>query len=298
MNQPLNLKAPAVVITGVSSGIGQALAEDLLARGYRVFGSVRRLADAEALVASGQGRFVPLLMDVTDVQTLQAAVQQVEEALQGQGLAALINNAGINHSGPLLHQPMAEIRQVFEVNVFGLLAATRAFAPLLGARRGCPHPPGRVVNIGSVSGAITVPFMGAYSGSKHAVEALAQALRRELVPYGVEVCTVQPNFIRTRIFEKAAAVRKADPYADTDYVDLYRQFNRSLEQQEHQAKPPSLVTAAVIRAIESAQPRTRHPLDPIWLIGRVLPDRWFDRLIFKALGLTPLLRMQARRDAP
>jgi NAD(P)-dependent dehydrogenase (short-subunit alcohol dehydrogenase family) len=282
--------APVVVVTGVSSGIGLAIAEDLLTRGYRVFGSVRHSGDGEALAARLGERFEPLLFDVTDADLLGAAAERVGQFLGGRGLKALVNNAGIGPAGPLLHQPMAEIRQVFEVNVFGLLAATRVFAPLLGARRDAGHPPGRVVNIGSVAGAITVPFMGAYSGSKHAVEAIAQALRRELRPYGVHVTTIEPSFIRSRLFEKAAEVATNGRYADTDYAEIWQRFNISLQSREGAAKPATLVTRAVIEAIESPKPRTRHPLDPIWRIGRILPDRVFDKLIAKAIGIEALLR--------
>lgn len=281
---------PAVLVTGVSSGIGEAIAQALLDRGYRVLGSVRQPHEAQALAVRWGARFTPLVFDVTDAAALEAARAQAEEALQGQGLRALVNNAGVSHAGPLLHQPLPEIRAVFEVNVFGLLATTRAFAPLLGARRDAGHPPGRVVNIGSVSGAITVPFMGAYSASKHAVEALAQALRRELMPYGVQVSTIEPGFVRTRMFEKSAPAAAAQRYADTDIAPAWRQFNTTLLAREQAARPPAQVVRAVIAAIESPRPRTRHPLDPLWRIGRLLPDRAFDRLIFRALGIHALMQ--------
>lgn len=280
----------AVLVTGVSSGIGEALAQGLLERGYHVLGSVRRLEDARGLSGNWGTHFTPLVFDVTDPASMEAARARAEEVLQGRGLTALVNNAGVSHSGPLLHQPMAQIREVFEVNVFGLLAATRAFAPLLGARHGAVHPAGRVVNIGSVSGAITVPFMGAYSASKHAVEALAQALRRELMPYGVHVSTIEPGFVRTRMFEKSAPRAAAGLYADTDIAPAWRQFNASLLKQEASARPPEQVVRAVIAAIESPRPRTRHPLDPLWRIGRLLSDRAFDGLIFRALGIREHMR--------
>lgn len=285
----------AIVVTGVSSGIGLAIAEDLLQRGYQVFGSVRKAVDAEPLATRWPQTFVPLVFDVTDTAALPAVVEQVRAAVGPRGLQALVNNAGVNVSGPLLHQPLAEIRHVFDVNVFGLIAVTQAFLPLLGARRDAEHPPGRVVNIGSVSGAITAPFMAAYSGSKHAVEALTQALRRELSLYGIEVCAIEPNFIRSRIYEKAADASLLARYGDTDYAESWSQFNRALQAQEATAKPAGIVTRAVRHAIESSRPRTRYPLDPIWLVGRVLPDRVFDRLIFRALGLNRLLRRMAAR---
>jgi NAD(P)-dependent dehydrogenase (short-subunit alcohol dehydrogenase family) len=276
---------PAVLVTGVSSGIGQAIAEDLLGRGYQVLGSVRRSEDAAQLHSRWPDAFVPLVFDVTDVAALPAVVAQVRKVLGGRDLKALVNNAGINLGGPLMHQPVDELRRVFDVNVFGMLAVTQAFLPLLGARLGRAGPAGRVVNISSVSGAITVPFMGAYSASKHAVEALTQALRRELSLYGIEVSAIEPGIVRSRLFEKRVAEKVEARYAHTDFAAWLTQFDRSILAQEQSAPPADKVIAAVRHAIEAPKPRTRYPLDKIWLIGRLLPDRAFDGLIFKALGL-------------
>jgi NAD(P)-dependent dehydrogenase (short-subunit alcohol dehydrogenase family) len=283
---------PAVLVTGVSSGIGQALAGGLMERGYQVFGSVRREADAQTLASRWGAAFVPLVFDVTDAGALPGAVKQVGNLLGGRGLKALVNNAGVGPAGPLMHQPMEEIRAIFEVNVFGLLAVTRAFLPLLGARPDATHAPGRVVNIGSVSGGITPPFMGGYSASKHAVEAIAQGLRRELTVYGIEVSTVEPSFVRSKIFEKTAPAADAERYAGSAFAAPWRKFVQGIAEQERTAKSPEIVTRAVLNAIEAAKPRTRYPLDPIWHIGRLLPDRSFDGLIFKAMGIHKLMRPQ------
>jgi NAD(P)-dependent dehydrogenase (short-subunit alcohol dehydrogenase family) len=276
---------PAVLVTGVSSGIGQAIAEDLLSRGYMVLGSVRRPEDASQLTQRWPDDFTPLVFDVTDTDALPAIVKQVEATLGGRGLKALVNNAGIFLGGPMMYQPLAEVRKAFDVNVFGLLAVTQAFLPLLGARRNRTGPPGRIVNMGSVSGAITVPFMTAYSATKHAVEALTQGLRRELSIYGIEVSAIEPGLVRSKLIEKRAAEKVDQRYAHTDYAAWLVQFDRSLQAQENNAPPADRVTAAVRHAIESPKPRTRYPLDRMWLIGRLLPDRGFDKLIFKALGL-------------
>lgn len=281
---------PTVLVTGVSSGIGLAIAEDLLQGGYQVFGSVRRTNDAEDLAARWPQAFVPLIFDVTNMAALPEVVAQVRAALGGRGLKALVNNAGINSSGPLMHQPLAEVREVFEVNVFGLLAMTQAFLPLLGASRDAGFPPGRVVNIGSVSGGMTAPFMGAYSASKHALEAISQALRRELALYGIEVSTLEPSFIKSRIYEKAKAAKPSEKYQDTDFAAAWTTFSESLLRQEARAKPTTIVTRAVRHAIEAPRPRPRYPLDASWYLGRYLPDRWFDKIIYTAMGIGKLLK--------
>ena len=132
---------------------------------------------------------------------------------------------------------------------------------------------------------MTVPLMATYSATKHAVEAFGQGLRRELSLYGIEVSTIEPGLVRTKLVEKRQAAKLEQRYAHTDYAAWLTQFDQSLQAQENNAPPPDRVTAAVRHAIESAKPRTRYPLDLIWLLGRLLPDRVFDKIIFKAVGL-------------
>jgi NAD(P)-dependent dehydrogenase (short-subunit alcohol dehydrogenase family) len=279
----------AVVVTGVSTGIGLAIAEQFLKNGYIVFGSVRRPGDADLLQEKWPSTFHPLIFDVTDEIGAVDAARKVEQILAGRRLAGLINNAGISVAGPLAFQPINQIRNTFEVNVFGLLSVTRAFLPLLGGREGYDGRPGRIINIGSTSGAITVPFMGAYSASKHAVEALTQGLRRELRIYGIHVCAVEPGFIKSNLIQKTVSARPDELYQDSPYASLWRTFSKYLVEQEGTGKSPSLVTRAVIHAIQSDVPRTRYPLDSVWLIGRLLSDRAFDALIFRKIGLRELL---------
>lgn len=275
-------KQPTILVTGISSGIGFSIAERLLKSGYFVIGTVRSLKDAELLVMSTFAKsFMPLEIDVANQTSILQAVVKVEHHLQGKKLKALVNNAGISIDGPLMLQPLDEIKSIFEVNVFGLIAVTQGFLPLLGATSTPSEgSPGRVVNVGSVSGAITFPFTGAYSASKHAVEALSQAFRRELLPWGVEVVCVEPSFIRTSMFKKAS--ERTTSYEGTIYEDLWKRFRKFLIETEATAKPPNIVVEAVVHAIESNQPKTRYPLDSIWRVGRVLPDRWFDKLLLKA----------------
>jgi NAD(P)-dependent dehydrogenase (short-subunit alcohol dehydrogenase family) len=140
-----------VLVTGVSSGIGLTLAEDLLEHGYEVLGSVRKIQDADELCARWSGSFTPLVFDVTDAAALPGIATQVQTIVGGRGLKALVNNAGISLSGPLMHQPLSELRKVFDVNLFGTLAVTQTFLPLLGAHCDRIGAPGRVVNIGSIA---------------------------------------------------------------------------------------------------------------------------------------------------
>jgi NAD(P)-dependent dehydrogenase (short-subunit alcohol dehydrogenase family) len=290
------LAGNTVVVTGVSSGIGRAIAVDLLKAGYTVFGSVRRLEDAATIAEPGQP-FYPVVFDVTDPVGIARAVADVSSHVGNAGLAALVNNAGVNLSGPFLHQPADQFRQVMEVNFHGLVAVTRAFLPLLGATDSPRAAPGRIVNIGSVQGIMTVPFMCAYSASKHAVEAFAQGLRRELVPYGISVSTIEPNFTRSDIFDKAAKDAAANRYEGTRYEAAWKRFNASLAAQEAKAKSAETVTRKVLHALHSPRPHTRYPLDPIWHVGRFLPDRLFDRLIFKALGITRMMSSSSSQNS-
>ncbi len=280
----------AILVTGVSSGIGKAIALDLIGAGYTVVGSVRRIDDAAPLLAEGHGQFIPLVFDVTDPKGIADAVHEVERRVGKAGLAGLVNNAGINISGPFLHQPAEQFRQVMDVNFHGLVAITRAFLPLLGASDATRQRPGRIVNIGSVQGTMTVPFMTAYAASKHAVEAFSQGLRREMIPFGISVSTIEPNFTRTDLFAKAVIDSAANTYAGTSYEAAWTQFNAAIAAAEARAKPVRTVTCKVLHALQSPRPRTRYPLDPIWHIGRFLPDRLFDRLIFKALGIAAMMR--------
>jgi NAD(P)-dependent dehydrogenase (short-subunit alcohol dehydrogenase family) len=271
-----------VLITGVSTGIGFDGARYLIQRGYRVFGSVRSQADADHVRQALGAHFTPLVFDVTDEVAIAAAVEQVRAAVGERGLHALVNNSGISGAGPLMHFPMSEIRRMFDVNVFGLLAVTRAFLPLLGARRDCPHAPGRVINISSISGGLVFPLVGAYGASKHAVEALTDGLRRELSIYRIDVVAIEPGNIRTPIWEKSATM---DPgYAQTDYAPIIAKLPAILAEMVRQGDPVERVSMAIHKAVSARRPKTRYPLTFLWRLSRVLGDRTLDRLTLKGMG--------------
>jgi len=193
----------SVVVTGVSTGIGWGAAKVLIQKGFRVFGSVRKQADADRLSQEFGPNFVPLIFDVTDEKAVRKAAAQVEKALEGQTLAGLVNNAGVAVAGPLLELPIAEFRQQIEVNLTGVVIVTQAFAPLLAAGPARKGVPGRVVNISSVGGRNGNPFLGPYVASKFAIEGLSESLRRELLLLGVDVIIVAPGAVATAIWGKA-----------------------------------------------------------------------------------------------
>ncbi|MCP5095158.1 MAG: SDR family oxidoreductase [Chloroflexi bacterium] len=276
-----------VVITGVSTGIGYDATRLLLQNGFFVFGSVRKQADAERVQADFGDNFMPLLFDVTDEGGVETAVSQVQSIIGNQGLTALINNAGIATPGPLMHMPLNDFRFQLEVNVVSVLSVTQAFLPLLGAMKNASYPPGRIINISSVSGKIAYPFMGAYAASKHGLEAMSDSLRRELMLYGVDVVLIEPGTVKTPIISKFSA--QVEQYSNTDYAAILDPMAAVVDEREANALPVELVSKTIYKAIMSSQPKTRYPLPRKrfsgWLMPRWLPTRWFDRLAARQLGL-------------
>lgn len=274
----------SVLITGVSTGIGHASASELCRRGWRVFGSVRSQADAERLQLELGDAFVPLVFDVTDEAAVRAAAARVDAATAGAGLLGVVNNAGISDPGPLSVLAPQVVRRHFEVNVIGVLHVVQAFLPLLRRPKGSGPRPGRIVNISSVSGRIAYPFMGAYAASKHALEALSDSLRRELLIYGVDVIVIQPASIDTPIWDKAQHISSA--FENTDYAPILRGVD--LQHTRKTALPVSSVTRRIVEALESRRPKARYVVPDrvlkYWILPRLLPDRLLDRIIDRMLN--------------
>jgi NAD(P)-dependent dehydrogenase (short-subunit alcohol dehydrogenase family) len=272
------------LVTGASSGIGHALVARFAAEGWHVFATVRRAEDATALSAAFGAAVTALIADVTDAAALSAARDRVADHLAGQPLGALLLNAGIALPGPLLHQPLAEVRQMLDVNVLGAIATVQLFAPLMIVPGS--ETPRRIVAISSVSGKIAAPFVGAYAASKHALEAACDSLRRELMIHGIDVIMIEPGPIATPIWRKSAAGSR---YEDTPYRDLFARMSDYVAKSEASALPVERVSDAVMTALTARRPRTRYPVvrNPLvnWLLPRVLPDRVLDRVIARQLGL-------------
>ncbi len=263
-------------MTGASTGIGAAIVRDLAGRGFRAFGTVRRVGDGAALERAG---VTPVRMDVTDTESIVRARDEVQRALAGAPLAGLVNNAGIPAAGPLELLPLDELRHVLEVNVIGSVAVTQAFLPLLKASRG------RIVNISSVAGLSALPFMGPYAASKSALEAISDSLRRELLPFGVAVIVIEPGSFQSSIWNKVEAM-DLTRYAGSAYAGVLDRFRRAALRGAERAPPPDKVVRAVRRALGARRPPLRVIVTPRGWLDRVtlwIPDRWLDWLIYRFL---------------
>ena len=269
----------AVLVTGASTGIGAATALHVAALGHRVFAGVRQIEDGEALRRRGGALIVPVVLDVTDARSIEAAVQRVADAVGVGGLGALVNNAGIAVAGAWEHVGRAPLLEQFEVNLFGTVAVTQAFLPLV--RRG--H--GRIVIVGSIAGKHAPPFYGPYAASKHALEAFADSLRLEMKPWRIRVSLIEPGAIDTPIWAKGLSLAdevlaEMPPDARLRYAPYIDAARRSGERAGRRGIAPEHVAAVIAHAVRSPQPKTRY------LVGRdarlralamrLLPDRVMD----------------------
>ena len=278
----------SVVVTGVSSGIGRGAAKVLVDNGIHVFGTVRKQEDADRLRKDFGDRATPLILDVTDEAALARGAAEVRERLGGEKLFGLVNNAGIAVSGPLTEINPDDVRTQLEVNVMGPLLTTQAFAPLLGTDADLKGPPGRIVNISSVGGRRAFPFLGPYSASKFAVEGMSEALRRELMLFGIDVIVVAPGAVRTNIWDKAEEI-DITPYANSPYLDILKNFQSTFVAQGRRGLAPEYLGEVILKALTARAPKTRYEVSPDPLIQqmltRYLPPRMLDKLVAKMVGL-------------
>jgi NAD(P)-dependent dehydrogenase (short-subunit alcohol dehydrogenase family) len=280
----------SVVVTGASTGIGWASAKLLLDKGFRVFGSVRKQADAERLKAEFGGNFTPLIFDVTDEPAVLAAAREVRAALNGEKLAGLVNNAGIAVTGPALSLSVDDFRRQIDVNVIGPIIVTQAFAPLLGADASLKGPPGRIVMISSVAGKNGNPMTSAYVASKHAIEGFSESLRRELMLFGIDVVIVAPGPVKTPIWGKGQETIDASRYQNSPYLPALQKMSAFMQHLDAIALPPEKIAALVFDALTLPNPKVRYHIAPDTmrhLLAAVLPKRTMDRIIAKRLGLLP-----------
>ena len=280
----------SVVITGVSTGIGWATAKLLLERGFRVFGSVRKADDAERLRREFGINFIPLIFDVTDEAAIRAAASEVREALDGETLAGLVNNAGIAVAGAVFDLAVAEFRRQMDVNVIGPFIVTQAFGPLLGADPGLTGAKGRIVMVSSLAGKHGNPLVSAYSASKHAIEGLSEGLRRELMLFGIDVVIVAPGAVKTPIWDKVEDL-SVSVYRNSPFFPALEKIRAFMLKVAAKGLPAERIAETIAAALTTEKPKTRYQIAPNPLETfalALLPPRVLDRIFAKRLGLSPI----------
>lgn len=281
-------KKRSVLITGASTGIGEACALHLASRGWQVFAGVRRDEDGAALIAKGQDSIVPVLLDVTKPEQIEASIEIIRNTVGETGLYGLLNNAGIAVGGPLEYLPTEQIEYQFRVNVFGTIAVTQACIPLIRKTQG------RILFTSSNSGFWCEPFLSAYGGSKHALEAIGDSLRFELRPWGIHVALIEPGMVSTPIWDKAKAdSEKADTIYPPEALELYAApiaaMRKIVNEKPAIVASPYRVAYAVQHALEARHPKTRYQVGIDsrlqYYLRRIMTDRMRDWLARKIMGL-------------
>lgn len=288
-----DITAPAlartVLITGASTGIGYAAARHLSAKGWTVFAGVRSQAAGLILKDGSAGDLRAIRLDVAQPEQVEAAVQVIAAALGKRRLTGLVNNAGIAMMGPLGLQPLEDFEAHFAVNVFGMLRVTQACLPLLGSDPAREGPPGRIVTITSVGGRIASPFLGAYTATKHANEAMTDTLRRELSIYGIDAIAVGPGAVRTPIWEKAEKDNADSPYAASDWGPSLKTFEQAMFRGGRTGLAPEQIAAVIETALCARKPKARYAPVPQKLVNFTiptrLPKRMLDNIFISRFGL-------------
>ncbi len=265
------------LVTGASSGIGRATALRLAADGYQVFAAARRLDQLERIRSS---TIEPLHLDVTSEDSIAAALERI---VAGTGyIDVLVNGAGYALYGALEEAPPEETRRQFDVNVFGLAGVTQGIIPIMRRQRS-----GRIINISSVAGKFVTPLAGWYSASKHAVEALSDALRLEVAPCGIQVVIIEPGAIKTAFGD--LALRQLRQHSTLQvYRGMAEAFGKLAQSSYDRAPGPDVVAEVIHRAVAAPRPQARYavPADSrvLILMKRLLADRLLDRAILRQMG--------------
>jgi NAD(P)-dependent dehydrogenase (short-subunit alcohol dehydrogenase family) len=282
------LSVRTALVTGASTGIGRATALLLAREGYSVLAGVRKPGDGESLRDDAHGELEPVILDVTDPDAIEAALGAVRENSRGGGLAALVNNAGAAHTGPLEFVPLDDMRRQMEVNLIGQLAVTKAMLPALRQSKG------RIVNVTSIGGLVTTPFYGPYCASKYALEAASDALRTELRPWGIRTIIIEPGSVATEIWSSGQTIAdKARGEMPPDVEQLYGEaldaVTRISAETGARGIPPEEAARVIHKALAARWPRARYLVGRdaygMKYASRLLPDRVWDAMVRRTLKL-------------
>jgi NAD(P)-dependent dehydrogenase (short-subunit alcohol dehydrogenase family) len=276
-----------VVVTGVSTGIGWGTTKVLVAKGFRVFGSVRKQADADRLQREFGNGFVPLMMDITDAGAVYQAAHRVGSMIADRNLVGLVNNAGIVVSGPLLYLRPSEYRRQLDVNMISPLVVIHAFAPLLGTDKKRQSPAGRIVNITSSGAKVPIPLLGAYSSSKCGLEGMSDVLRLELMLFGIDLVMIEPGFVNTSMYDKGEKEDLSE-FKPTEYWNAVQNFQKFIVAEGRKGFSPERLGEAVHLALCTAKPKARYAVIKQrfknWTLPRLVPARMLDAVVAKQLG--------------
>jgi NAD(P)-dependent dehydrogenase (short-subunit alcohol dehydrogenase family) len=279
-----------VVVTGVSTGIGWGITKVLISKGFRVFGSVRKQSDGDRLHKEFGDGFVPLLMDITDADAVGEAARKVGSMTGDRNLVGLVNNPGVVVSGALLYLRPSEYRRQLDVNMIAPLVVIQAFASLLGTDKKRQGPAGRIVNITSSGAKVAIPLLGAYSASKFDLEGMSDALRRELMLFGIDVVIIEPGTVNTAMYDKGEKEDLSE-FKPTAYWEAVQKFQKFIVTEARtNGLSPERLGEAVHVALSTAKPKVRYAVIPQrfknWILPRLLPARMVDAQLAKMLGLT------------
>jgi NAD(P)-dependent dehydrogenase (short-subunit alcohol dehydrogenase family) len=272
-----------VIITGASSGIGEATARELARRGFHVLAGVRRDQDADAIRGPG---IEPLIIDITSPDHIRALADRVHGDPQGRVIRALVNNAGMGCNAPFEVFSIDEWRALFEVNFFGHIAITQTLLPALIRSKG------RVINISSVGGKVAMATYGPYAGTKFALEAVSDSLRREIAPFGVQVVVIEPGAVKTKIAGRAITkahevASNMTPEQSQRYGGLVQAVTAQAASETDRGMSADGAAKVIANAVTARKPRTRYTVGRGAAMGalmaRILPDRILDRMLAAAL---------------
>ncbi|MGB3077557.1 MAG: SDR family NAD(P)-dependent oxidoreductase [Saprospiraceae bacterium] len=269
-----------VLVTGASSGIGEAACKTLAENNYDVLAGVRNTADGARLESNYGSRIHSLMMDVVDEESIKHAKEKAKEIIGIDALVAIVNNAGIVVAGAFLYVPIEKWKYQLDVNVLGVIRTTQIFFDLLKVKLDAPYRhPRRIINISSVSGLFASPFIGAYAASKFALEALSDSLRRELYMYNIQVVLIEPGNIITPIWEKA---KKSDYYSGPEYDSITAYKEKLIDENIRQGLKADIVADRILKSIRNEKVSARYLIRAkAWKFRliQLLPVRWVDLII-------------------